>query len=419
MEPRRTPALNRQKPRPATFVFAALILSGLVLANVAGRFQVRAEPNHAAADEDGPGLSVVRTTDAGWPWTYLVIRNHRSLPLAYLDEGIAERSFVAIAANAGVMLAMVLGGSWIFHSWSLRRRKLLQFGLLDVALLTTAAALVLGMIFVPRWQHARDAAVIGALDVKPGSRRASPALRQAVWQPDRHEWLRWVVGAKRLPPGSHVVGIDLAGDRAGDAARLPRLQVVKLRGAVAEGDLRLFESLPELECLDLSRVTITRGTLETSMLPLPKLKRLIAPASNLRGNDLSACTGLEELDLSRCSVEEPTAAAIGQLSSLRVLNLSRTGIDDAGVQELAGLHQLTVLDLSGTPVTDAGLAHLSRLPALKTLWLTDTAVTDEGLAVLQECPKLTAVWVVGSQVTPRGVARLRAARKERLAAASK
>jgi hypothetical protein len=410
--------VDSQKPRPATFIFAAIVLGGLVLANVVGRFQVRAEPN-IAADENRPGLSVVRTTDAGWPWTYLVIRNHRSLPLLYLDEGIAERSLLAIAANAGVMLAIVLGSSWVFHSWSLRRRKLLQFGLLDVALLTTAAALVLGMIFVPRWQHARDAAVVEAIEVQSAQARTPVWL--VVWQPDRHEWLRLLIGAKRLPPGSHVVGIDLAGARSRDAARLPRLQVLKLRGRVAEADLRLLDSLPELECLDLSRATIAHANpadaepSKSPLLPLPKLQRLIAPASNLRGSDLSACTGLQDLDLSRTPVDPSSAAAIGRLPSLRVLNLSRTGIDDAGVRELTGLQHLTVLDLSGTHVTDAGLAHLSRLPALKTLWLTDTAVTDAGMVALQDCPKLSAVWVVGSQVTPRGVSRLRAARKERLA----
>lgn len=427
-----TSAPEARRPRPSTVIFAALALAGLVLANVLGRFQVQADVT-LEGDADAAGLSAIRTTDAGWPWTYLVIRSHRTWPLAYLEDGVARRSLLAVVLNAVSMFAIVLGGSWIFSQWLRRRRRLLQFGLMDVALLTTAAALVLGLVLVPRWQHARDAAVIGAIDVQPSSWRGRSPLRQAIWQPDRHEWLRWIVGEKWLPPGSHVVAIDVEGLRAADVARLPRLSVIKLRGTVKVEDLQALASLPELECLDLSSVRLERsddarnategsprnaaeGVPYTPItLPLPRLKRLFARRSTLTGGEFSGCTGLEELDLSRVSIDGSSAAAIGRLTSLRVLNLRRAFIDDEGVQHLSKLNQLQVLDLSGTGVTDEGLKHLRGLPSLRTLWLTDTAISDRGLTALEDCPQLATVWVVGSQVTPRGVARLRAARKERMA----
>lgn len=426
------------QPRILTFLFAALLTAWLVFANTVGHLDTRVQYGQFLGTSD-TSLTADRFTQAGWPWTYATIHEYRTWPLAHLNNGVTQASTLALLADIAIGLLAVGLGAWLFDQWWSRRRKLLQFGLLDLAMLTASVAAVLGYGFMPRMQHARDSAVIASLNGSEDGEEPDPfgdpfaptpspseaLARLVIWHPGRNQWLRDLVGEKRLPPTGHVVGISLHGSRAVEAARLPRLQAIQVYDEVSDRDLNRLSALPQLNYLDLSGAALRpdRGNWFDSSdyrheypLELPRLKRLDAPGTVLQGADLAGCTGLVELDLSRTVVDQNSAITLGSLTSLRVLTLRGSTLDDAGLEHLATLKSLTTLDISETRVSDAGLRHLHALTSLQTLWISNTAVTDAGFVELEGCPKLTTIRSTGTKVTPRGVALLQRARRARLAA---
>jgi hypothetical protein len=417
-------------------LFAALLAAVLVLANTLGQLDVTAEPT-PTLNRGEAVLHAARSTQAGWPWTYVTIREYRTWPLLHLENGVSQRSISALLLNIACGLSAVGIGAWLFDQWWSRRRRLLQFGLLDVAILTGAVAAILGYGLLPRMQHNRDAAIVAALtpDEEPDDPFANPFRRPAarrgadvrhvVWHPGRNQWLRDLVGEERLPPAGHIVGITLRGSRVTESARLPHLQAVQVFGQVSDRELNQLATLPELICLDLSEAMLRPdrgGFFDTSdyqheyPLRIARLKRLDAPGTVLQGRDLAGCAGLEELDLSRTVVDRESAQAIGGLKSLRVLTLRGATLDNDGLAQLDGLTSLISLDISDTRVTDAGIQHLHGLTSLRTLWIADTAITDAGFVALEGCPRLVTIRSTGTKVTPRGVAQLQRAHRARLAA---
>ena len=425
-------------PRILTFLFAALLTAWLVFANTIGHLDTRVQYGRFLGTND-TSLNADSFTEAGWPWTYATISEYRTWPLAHLNNGVTQASTLALLADIAVGLLAVGVNAWLFHQWWSRRRRLLQFGLLDLAVLTALVAAILGYGFMPRMQHARDSAVIAQINGTEESTEPDPfgdpfaappprpeaLARQVIWHPGRNQWLRDLVGEKRLPPTGYIVGISLAGGQAAEAARLPRLQAIQIYDEVSDRDLNRLATLPQLDYLDLSGAELRpdRGTWFDSSdyrheypLALPRLKRLDAPGTVLQGADLAGCTGIVELDLSRTVVDQNSAITLGSLTSLRVLTLRGTTLDDAGLEHLATLKSLTTLDISGTRVTDAGLPHLHALASLKTLWIANTTITDAGFVALDGCPKLTTIRSTGTKVTPRGAMQLQRARRARLAA---
>ena len=426
------------QPRMLSFLFAALLATWLIFANTIGHLETRVEYGQSQGTSES-SLRADRFTQAGWPWTFVTIREYRTWPLANVDNGVTQASTLALLADIAVGLSAVGCGAWLFDQWWTRRRRLFQFGLLDLTVGTGLVAAVLGYGFMPRMQHARDSAVLAHINgpeefaepdpfadpfASPAPRRDALA-RQVVWHPGRNQWLRDLVGEKRLPPTGHVVGISLDGAKAAEAARLPRLQAVMIFGQVSDSDLNQLAALPQLDYLDLSGAAVRpdRGAWFDSSdyrheypLRLPRLKRLDAPGTVLQGADLVGCTGLQELDLSRTVVDRASAGALGKLTSLRVLTLRGSTLDDDGLRELAGLTSLTTLDISDTRVTDAGIQHLHALRSLQALWIADTVITDAGFVALDGCPKLTTIRSTGTKVTPRGALQLQRARRARLAA---
>jgi hypothetical protein len=423
-------------PRIVTLLFALLLLAWLIIANTVGHLEVTAEPWQFLGSSDRP-LDAVRSTQAGWPWTYVTIREYRNWPLANLETGVTQLSTVALLLDIAVGLLAIGLGAWLFHQGWTRRRRLFQFGLLDLTVVTGLVGVVLGYGFMPRMQHARDAAVLAALDPHKEDSEPDPfanpfrqprrdkTVRQAIWHTGRNQWLRDLVGEDRLPPTGHIVGLSLRGVLAPEAARLPRLQAIQIFDQVSDRDLNVLAQLPQLDYLDLSEARLRPdkgGYFDSSdyhheyPLRIPRLKRLDAPGTVLQGSDLAGCTGLEELDLSRTVVDPTSAQTIGKLTSLRVLMLRGSSLDDDGLAQLAGLQALTTLDISDTRVTDGGIRHLHSLSNLHTLWIADTAITDAGFVALEGCPNLTTIRSTGTKVTARGALQLQRARRARLAA---
>ena len=417
---RRSAARRGAMLTPAMFWCGVLMLAALGFANAVGRFVV--EPDVADSPRGkGRELVVIATSQAGWPLPFVAVSGQKAFPLAALEEGIHWISWPALAADLAIGLALAAAGGFLLAAWIKSRRRLMQFVLLDVLLLTGVIGLGLGFGYLPRVEHLEDERTIFDLDIRPGSWTDLQVSRRIVWQPGRMEWLRRMVGETWLPDTGRVVAANVYGGDVRDLSQLDRLRVLRVFGTVTDRELNQLSKLAELECLDLGQANLRRdrgvwvdsamGTTEFP-LALPQLKRLFAPDNMLTGSDLAGCTSLAELDLSGAKLELPDAQTIGQLRRLRILDLRYTPLDDAMLGELAGLPELRMIDLSRTQVTDAGLAHLAALPHLHSVWLANTAVTDAGLAELARCPELESVRLTGSGVTKQGLAGFAVARPD-------
>jgi len=132
------------------------------------------------------------------------------------------------------------------------------------------------------------------------------------------------------------------------------------------------------------------GTLLTADIPLilpqigvfSELKTLGLRLTGIADADLAileSLPNLESLDLSGTYVTGEGLKYLACSLNLRKLMLTDTQIDDAGLAHLASLTELEALYLDRTRVSNAGLKHLARLPNLRELTVSNTAVTDAGL----------------------------------------
>lgn len=99
---------------------------------------------------------------------------------------------------------------------------------------------------------------------------------------------------------------------------------------------------------------------------------------------LSGMTGLEELNITGCSIGEGLSV-IGTLPSLKTLVLSDCGLST--IADLANALMLKALDLSNNAVGD--ITHLAGMTALETLDLSENAVGD--LTTLAGLPQLKSL----------------------------
>jgi Leucine-rich repeat (LRR) protein len=141
---------------------------------------------------------------------------------------------------------------------------------------------------------------------------------------------------------------------------------------------------------------------------LRKLRISKTQVSNTGLGHLTACTRLEDLDLSEDSlIDNDGLVAVGKITSLKKLNLWRVAVNDAGISHLAPLKNLEWLNLDNTQLTDGGLSVLKEMNALTFLHLGSTAVSDSGIPSLLHLKNLKDLKVTRTSVTENGVAELK------------
>ena len=221
---------------------------------------------------------------------------------------------------------------------------------------------------------------------------------------------------------NHVVMTD------GDMIRLANLKdlehlEIRLFGPSDSG-LEHLRTLTQLKYLDISGVSTTEkglahlgrltdlqtlriGTMpntswETNVVVLsdasastlgkfPRLKTLEGVEYRLTDSgirDLSKCTQLDEVDLSRNDISDAGATCLGRMAGLRRLILSGTRVGDETTAAFHRLVNLEVLSLAGTDVTDKTATVISNLPKLRELYISRTAISDIGVAVIQQSKSL-------------------------------
>lgn len=111
---------------------------------------------------------------------------------------------------------------------------------------------------------------------------------------------------------------------------------------------------------------------------------------------LSQLTGLQELDLSGCTISSGALEAIGCLTSLRKLTLNGCALTD--ISGFSALTKMTDLDLSNNSVSD--ISVLSLMLELETVDLSNNPL--DSIAGLTTCPALASVNITGCGISSIG-----------------
>ena len=176
-------------------------------------------------------------------------------------------------------------------------------------------------------------------------------------------------------------------------------------------DLKVFESLTELEPLVLFGAAVTDQEISQAVWPANLQYLELGGNRELTGRGLSA-TLLERqpwyLSVYGTACGDEFAREIAQVKSLRFLGLGKSNITDAGLPELARLTGLETLELQETQVRSAGLAALKPLVNLKTLDLSQAAVDDSAVDVSRGFAGLQVLKIKGTQLSEQGLKSIQA-----------
>ena len=133
-----------------------------------------------------------------------------------------------------------------------------------------------------------------------------------------------------------------------DIGSLSGLRALRL----SEQHLDLAQAQSLLQCTQLSSLALHNATFSQGALgvlgALPALRQLSLHGGDLIDADLAGlaqATGLEDLDLTRCSLADQ-APALAQLTQLKRLSLRKSSLNDAQLVHLEGLKKLEHLALS-------------------------------------------------------------------------
>ncbi|MEZ5426448.1 MAG: SMP-30/gluconolactonase/LRE family protein [Pyrinomonadaceae bacterium] len=126
------------------------------------------------------------------------------------------------------------------------------------------------------------------------------------------------------------------------------------------------------------------------------------PVSDADLKLLESFPDLEWLDLRLNAIGDPGVEHLKNLRKLKFLNLFRSKLSDRGLGYLKDLTELETLLIGGTLVTDTGLKHIENFSRLKKLSLFETAVSDAGLKHIENLKKLETFFFSGSAITEKG-----------------
>jgi hypothetical protein len=151
---------------------------------------------------------------------------------------------------------------------------------------------------------------------------------------------------------------------------------------------------------------------------MTKLKYLTFGKSRVTGSGfvhLSELHNLTRLVIEESPITDLALQDIASIQSLRDLNLYYAPVSDAGIEHLAGLAQLRDLCLLGSQIKGPGLIHLSKLTGLDRIDLSETPLTDAAVDPLIDVVRAQKVDerfpmtlnLEETQLTAEGVQRLR------------
>lgn len=173
---------------------------------------------------------------------------------------------------------------------------------------------------------------------------------------------------------------------------LPGLAELYLAGTLVDDEsISVISTMPPIRKLRLARTQIGDAALE-SLTACSNLEELdLSENSQLTDAgmvSLGKITSLKKLNLWRVQINDEGALALAPLTGLKWLNLDNTKLSDAGLPVLKDMTQLTFLHLGSTQITAAGIESLFHLTTLADLKITRTAMGASADAVTTLTQKL-------------------------------
>ena len=279
-------------------------------------------------------------------------------------------------------------------SWRGRLRRLTQFSIRTMLLVTAVIAGVLGV-----WSHdaRRQKAAVAWIRAHGGN---------VMYHHETH-FVEWNL----FGPSTRALRlVEPTGVRASLARHMDVDWVDSVAAVVLDGrriqtdDMTYLASLRKLESLEVRWPSTGPGGLEF-LESLTRLRFLSLDDSTVGDDDLvslSRLSRLEELDLSGTRVTNEGLRHLAHLRNLRRLTLHSRKIGDEGLRHIADLPALEHLGIGNTEVTDAGMAHLKDMPRLKSIILWNNRIGERGLQHLMAAPELETVDVVGTDIRESG-----------------
>jgi Leucine Rich repeat len=257
-----------------------------------------------------------------------------------------------------------------------RLRTLLQFRLGTLLLAVTVFGIWLGVQVNRANRQKRAIAEIAAARgvIHFDYQRDAKGQRIPDAEPGGPKWLRKLIGDDYF---RKVITVSFATEFYG---RRKQLGLSK----VDDDGLRCFESLPDVETIELGHNRAVTDDGLVHLRNLKKLQVLYLYDCNITGTGLKhfvRLPNLHVLDIRWTPITSDGIATIGKLQNLTVVALPETTSDDdlAALKALANLKELR---LENTGISDKGLIHLESLSGLQELILPEP-ISDQGMKQLQ------------------------------------
>ncbi len=227
-----------------------------------------------------------------------------------------------------------------------------------------------------------------------------PKLRNVrLWGPNINDKvLSYLSGAKELRVVSLEQCSAITAEGLEHLKGLKNLTELALYGATGlkDAEMAKLAEMPKLVALDLRQTPISSLAL-SYLKDMKGLKSLDLSETAAVGNEglehIRGLTGLEDLNLWSCNIDDKGLVNLKGMTKLKRLNLDKCLITDEGLKELEPLTNLEFLHIGSTQVTDAGLEHLYGMKNLKKLVVTYLpGVTGDGVdKLLAKLPGLEEV----------------------------
>jgi hypothetical protein len=194
--------------------------------------------------------------------------------------------------------------------------------------------------------------------------------------------------------------------------RIVGVQLVQTEDGVS---VELLSRLARLSCmswLDLDNSALAPGA-AAALADLTQVRVLYLNGTGISNNDLKAVAELEKLEVLHLGgnpidddsppIDDGGLVHVGSLVNLEELYLGGTKVQGEGLKHLSKLEKLRLLDLSDCPLTDAALESLPLLENLETLYLWGTGVDDYELPQLAKLRRLKVLDLAVTRVTEQGL----------------